>query len=161
MFLFLATRYGSPVDRPPKQPESASISRRTRFATVTLPTCSKLGPTCEPFRFYWGTPDWSTPSCTSTSPPNISRPSAIRWMRSNSPASTRSSVPGGWRKNDPATLGGGRYRSRTRESLHREQSPLDSLDAPQGPARYRSVPHCHPGRPPRPVFSLRLSCHFL
>jgi site-specific recombinase XerD len=32
----------------------------------------------------------------------------------------RSSIPGGSRKNEQATLGGGRYRSRTRQSLHRE-----------------------------------------
>src|SRR5215469_5638919 len=120
MFLFLPTPYGSLVDRPPKQPESPSISRRTRFATVTLPTCWKLVPTCGRFSFYWGTPDWSTPSSTCTSHRNISRRSRIHLIRSNSPTSSRSSTHGGWRKNDPATLGGGRYRSRTRESLHRE-----------------------------------------
>src|SRR5215472_11221240 len=107
MFLFLPTRYGSLVDRPPKQPESPSLSPRTRFAIVTLPTCSKLVPTCEPFRFYWGTPDWSTPWFTYTYRQNICRRSPIRLIRSSFPAPTRSSAPGGSRKNDPATLGGG------------------------------------------------------
>src|SRR5215469_16261525 len=161
MFPFLPTPYGSLVDRPPKQPESPSTFRRIRFAIVTLRICWKPVPICGRFRFYWDTPDWSTPWFTCTCHPNISRRSPIRLNRLNSPASTRSSAPGGWRKNDPATLGGGRYRSRTRESLHREQSPLDSLDAPQSPVRHCSVPHCHSGRSPRPVFSLRLSCHFL
>jgi site-specific recombinase XerD len=57
--------------RQPKQPESPSIFRLTRFVTARPPICLTPGPICGPSRFYSGTPAWNTPSSTCTCPASI------------------------------------------------------------------------------------------
>ena len=74
---------------------------------------------------------------------------------------TMSTLHGGCRENESATSGGGRYRSRTRESLYPHQLPLDSLEPSQSAPSHRTLPHRGTGRTSRPVSALRLSCHLL
>jgi integrase len=74
---------------------------------------------------------------------------------------TISNLRGGCRKNDSATAGSGRYRSRTRQSLYPHQLSLDSLEPPQSAPGHRTLPHRGTGRTSRSVSALRLSCPLL
>jgi hypothetical protein len=102
-------------------------------------------PTSAPFSFCWATPNWNIPSSTCIFRRSTCKLSPIPSSAWNSPRWMRSNDPGGCRKNAPTAPGGGRHRSRTRPSFHRDEPPLDSLDPPEGTSCPRTLSHRCPG----------------
>ena len=124
---------------------------------IALPLiCWKPVPICAPFRCCSGTAIWKRRRSICISHNGTSAQPPVRWTPSR-----LADKENRRRAHEPASLGGGRYRSLGRTVVPRTESALDQLATPEGSAGDHALSHRCARRSSRPLFRLRTHCRLV